>query len=139
MAASNRLESLDLRHHLAFVVDRAAGVDVAVALGGLEGRREPLVERVGRLHIVVTIDKHGRLAGGVQPVGIDQRMTLGFDEARVLHSDALELGQERFGGLAAICLVLRQGGDGWNAQQGLEFIEKTGVVLAGIRHCRRRH
>ena len=127
-----RLERLDLRDHLALVVDRAAGVEIAVALGGLEGRREPLVERVGRLHIVVAVDEHGRLAGGMQPVGIDQRMAFGLNQARVLHADALELGEQRLGGFAAVGRVLGQRGDGGNAQQSLQIIEKTGVVLACI-------
>jgi hypothetical protein len=63
LAASSDSSALTCAHHLAFVVDRAAGVEVAVALGGLEGRREPFVERVGRLHIVVAVDEHGGLAG----------------------------------------------------------------------------
>ena len=50
-----RLQRLDMHVHLALVVDRAARVEIAVALGGLEGRRVPFVERIGRLHIVVAV------------------------------------------------------------------------------------
>ncbi len=48
-------DALDVREHLAFVVGRAAGVDVAVADGRLERRADPLVERLGRLHVVVAV------------------------------------------------------------------------------------
>ena len=57
-----RLESLDVHVHLALVVDSSAGIEIAVALGGLEGRRLPLVEWIGRLDIVVSIAEAGRFA-----------------------------------------------------------------------------
>ena len=76
LAASSDSSALTCAHDLALVVDGAAGVEVAVALGRLEGRRKPFVERIGRLHVVVAVEKHGGLTGGVQPVGVDQRMAL---------------------------------------------------------------
>ena len=66
-------------------------------------------------------------------------MALGFDQAHVLHADALQFGGQHLGGVAAIALVLGQRGDGRNAQQGLQFIEKAGMVLAGIGNGGRRH
>ena len=77
----------------------------------------------------MAIDQNSRLTRGVQPVGIDQRVALGFDEAHVFHADALEFGGEKFGGAAAVVLVLGQRGDGRDAQQGFQFIEKARVVL----------
>jgi len=78
VGCQQRFQCLNLGHHLAFVVDRAARVDVAIALRGLEGRRKPLVERVGRLHIVVAVNEHGGLAPhGRRPV----RGTPGFPAA----------------------------------------------------------
>ncbi len=98
VGGQQRLQRLDLRPHLALVVDRAARVEVAVALGGLEGRREPLVERIGGLHIVVAVEEHGGLAGGVQPVGVDQRMAVGFNQPDILHADAGQFGGQQLGG-----------------------------------------
>ena len=132
-------EGLDLRPYLPLVVSRSPCVEIAVALGGLEGGREPLVEGIGRLHIVVTIDEHCWLSGGVQPIGIDQRMAFALNQAPILQADALQFGEQRFGGLAAIVLVRGIRGDGRNAQQGLQFIEKTRVVLAGKCNGGRRH
>ena len=107
LCGEQRFKRFDLRNHLPFVVDCTAGIDVAVALGWLEGRREPFVERIGRLHIVVAVDEHRGLAGGVQPVSVDQGMAFAFNEPCVLHADAFELSQQGLGSLAAIGLVLR--------------------------------
>ena len=54
------LGALDVREHLPLVVGRAAGVEVAVAHGRLERGRDPFVQRVGRLHVVVAVDQHRR-------------------------------------------------------------------------------
>ena len=75
-------DAFDVREHLAFVVGRAAGVDVAVADGRLERRADPFVERLGRLHVVVAIDEHDRLAGHRRRLGIDERMAGGGNRFR---------------------------------------------------------
>ena len=67
-------DALDVREHLAFVVGRAAGVDVAVADGRLERRADPFVERLGRLHVVVAVDQGDRFAGHRRRLGVDQRV-----------------------------------------------------------------
>jgi hypothetical protein len=121
-----------LSDDLALVVDRASSVEVSIALRRLERRCEPLVERVRRLNIVVTVDEHGRLAGSMEPVSVDQRMPFGLNELRMLHSDALQVGKQRLGGFAAVGRVLGQRGDGGNAQQSLQIIEITGSVLACV-------
>ena len=134
-----RLERLNLRPDLAFVIDRAAGVEIAVALGWLKGRRVPLVQRLGRLHIVVAVNEHRRLARRIEPVGIDERVAGGFLQGHVLHADALELRGDKVGGAAAVGGMLGQRGDRRNAEQVLELGEKTRVVLRGKVQCGRRH
>ena len=123
-----RLEGLHLHPELALVVDRAARVDVLIALGWAplqscfaacclspltatgvlvdERRRLPLVQRLGRLHIEVRIAQRSRLAGGMQPVGVNQRMSLGGDDLDILEADALQIGSDHLGGLADISFVL---------------------------------
>ena len=132
VGGEQRLQALDLRPDLALVVAGAAAVEVAVALGWLEGRRDPLVLGVGGLDVVVAVEERGGLAGGVQPVGVDQRMALGFDQPRVLEADAGQLGQDKLGGAAAIALVLGQRGDGRNAQQILQLTQKAGMILSCV-------
>ena len=61
-----------MQEDLALVVRGAPAEDLAVALGGLERRGMPLVERFHRLDVVVTVDKNGRRAGILgRPVGED--------------------------------------------------------------------
>ena len=74
------LGAFDVREHLPLVVGRAAGVEVAVADRRLEGRRDPLVERIGRLHVVVAVDQHRRRAGHRRRLGIDDRMAGRLDQ-----------------------------------------------------------
>jgi hypothetical protein len=80
----------------------------------------------------VAVKERGGLAGGVQPVGVDQRMAFGFDQPHVLHADAGQLGSQQLGGLAAIALVLGQRGDGRNAQQAFSS-SKSGDGSGGRR------
>ena len=61
-------DGLDLDVDLALVVAGAARVDVVAAHFGLERRRLPLVQRIGRLHVVVAVEEDGRLAGRAQPL-----------------------------------------------------------------------
>ena len=42
--------------HLALIVRSAAGEQIAIALRGFEGWTRPLIDRVGRLDVVVTVD-----------------------------------------------------------------------------------
>ena len=95
-----RFEGFHFHPELAFVVDGAAGVDVVVALGGLKGRSVPFVERFGGLDVVVGVAEHRGLAGGVQPVGVDERMPLGGDDLDVFHADAAQFVGHVVGGLS---------------------------------------
>jgi hypothetical protein len=123
--------------HLAFIVDRSAGVEIAVALGRLERRRFPLVEGIGRLDIVVSVAQAGGLAGCVEPVGINERVTGGGDDLDVLHTDAGQFFGERLGGGKDVRLVLGKRGYGGDAEEGLEFVEEPGIVAAGVVDGRR--
>ena len=55
----DRLVGLEEAEHLPLVVGRPAGVELPVANRRLEGRAEPLVQRVGRLNVVVPVDEQG--------------------------------------------------------------------------------
>ena len=54
---------------------------------GSNGGRLPHVERVDRLDVVVAVDEHGRGAGGVEPVGVDDRVAAGLGDLHVLEAD----------------------------------------------------
>ena len=71
---------------LPFVVGRSARIDVVVANVGLKRRRLPFVQRIGRLHIVMPVEQHGRLARRAQPFGVHQRIAFAFDQLRLLQA-----------------------------------------------------
>ena len=56
------LDRLQPRDQIALVVGHAPAEEKAVALGRLEGRRGPLVQRIGRLDVVVVVDEQRALA-----------------------------------------------------------------------------
>ena len=85
------------------------------------------------------IAKHSRRARGMQPVGINQRMSLGRDDLDVLHADAPQLAGHVIRRPLDIGFVLRQGADAGNAQQVFQFIQKTLLVLAGKSYGWRCH
>src|SRR5215217_1304707 len=89
----------DLEVDLALVVGGAAGVQVAVAHGRLERRGGPLLQRVGRLHVVVAVHGDRRLLGpGPQPLAVHGRLAalggqdLGVEPGR-LHQSGQVLGR----------------------------------------------
>ena len=135
VALHQRFERLDFHPELALVVDRAAGIDVVVALGGLKRRRMPLVHRVGRLHIVVRVHQHGGLAGCMQPVGVEQGMALGGNDLDILHADAAQFVGDKFRRLLHIALVLVQRADAGDAKEVLQFIQETRLIIAGKIDC----
>src|SRR6185436_7408217 len=66
-----RLERLDVQVELTLVVDGPAREELTVANGRLERRRLPQIERLCRLHVVVTVDQHCLRAGSAAPLADD--------------------------------------------------------------------
>ena len=62
-----RFDRQDLGEVLALVVADAARIDAAVADRGLEGRADPGVQRVRRLHVIMAVEQHRRRAGLLLP------------------------------------------------------------------------
>ena len=131
-----RFQRLYFHPELAFVVHRAAGVDVVVALGGLEGRSHPLIERIGRLHVVVGVHQHGGLAGGVQPVGIHQRMSFGRDDFDVFDADAAQFVGHEVGRFLHVGFVLVQGADAGDAKKIFQFVRESAADCCGHNSLR---
>ena len=115
--------------HLALIVGRAAGIEIAIADGGLEGRCFPEFDWIGRLDVEVAVAQHGGLAFGVQPVGVDQGMPVGFDEFDVLHAGIAQLGDDVFGSAAYVLFVFGIGADTGDADELFQFLEETIAVL----------
>ena len=79
--AANRfhpgLGAVDVREHLAFVVRRAAGHDIAVAKRRLEGRRIPFLQRLWWLHVVMAVYQHRWGTLDWRRFRIDDRVPIG--------------------------------------------------------------
>src|SRR5689334_3600380 len=89
MYSTQSFNCLNMHVHLALVVTRAAGIDVAVANTGLEWRRFPKLNRIRRLNVVMPIAEDSRLAGGVKPIGIDKGVFFCRDHLHVFESGTL--------------------------------------------------
>jgi hypothetical protein len=124
-----RLGSLDVHVHLPLVVRRAAGVDVPVVDGGLEGRRAPKLQRIGRLDIVMAIAQHCRLTLRVEPVAINERITRGGDDVDILHAGTAQTFGHEMRGAGDVRLVFGKRADTGDAEELLQLFEEAVLVL----------
>src|ERR1019366_2965080 len=115
VGGAQRFDGLHVHVHLAFIVRRAASVNVAVAHGRLEGRAVPFFQRIGRLHVVVAVAQHGGVAGRVHPIRIDERMLGGGDDLDILHAYVTQAVGDETRGALDIVAVLGQRADAGNA------------------------
>ena len=89
------LGGLEVHEELALVVAGAARVDPLVLVARLERRADPLLERVGRLDVVVAVDEdRGGVVAGVQPLRGDDRMRRRLVDLGPLDADARQLGHD---------------------------------------------
>ena len=86
-----RLRDLDRLKDRAFVVRYAAGVEAAIADRRRERRADPLLQWIGRLYVVMTVDQHGGLARRAEPLGEDNRMAAGRDDLHVERAGGCDL------------------------------------------------
>ena len=96
---------------------------VPTALSRFKWRR-PLIQRIRRLHIVMSVTQASWLARRMQPVGINEPMASSLDQPDILHPNAFQLGHQRFRHAAHIVFMLRQRRYRWNPQQGLQLISR---------------
>src|SRR5690242_6075597 len=57
----------------------------------------PLVDRVDRLDIVMTVDKRGGCSGCAKPLAIDDRMAVSLKDSSVGDPDVVQCSDERLG------------------------------------------
>src|SRR5688500_2627258 len=91
-----RLESFHVEEELAFIIDRAARIDLSAAHCRLEWWRCPMIQRLGRLNIVVMVDENGRGSGRVSPLADGDGMTGGWIDLR-RYADLVERCLHPFG------------------------------------------
>ena len=118
---------------LALVVAGAARVQDVVLVPRLERRPDPLVERIGRLDVVVAVDQDGGLVRpGVEPVGGDHRVAAGIGQAGVVEADGREVVRDPLRCPAHLVLLGRIGADRFHPQELVEALEVLVRVLAQV-------
>ena len=124
---------LDEGHQLSLVVGRAAARDhLAAGLDLLDRRRErigfPELDRIDRLHVIVTVKQHMRRAGRSVMMRHHHRMSGRIAHAGV-EADQLELGDQPFGTLAAVGGIGGIGGDRLDAEQAEKPLQAPVEIL----------
>src|SRR5437899_3188290 len=115
--------------YLSFVVSSSAGIDVSVADRGFESRGGPEVKRLRRLNIIMTVEKDGWLARGVERLSIDQGMQGCRNGLNRLKSGGTQMIVDSAGGALNVGLVFGCGTDAGDPQNLVQF-STTLVVSA---------
>ena len=126
------LHRFQMREHLPFVVGRPPGVEVAVANGRLERRREPWLQGLRRLHVVVAIHEQGWFTRGLEPFRINQGMAFGRDQLG-LQSHRGQIVADEGSRSPRIGIVVRLGADAGNPDEVLELCFEVISMLFEIR------
>src|SRR5712691_10325208 len=100
-------QCLEYQHGLALVVAGPTAVDVVATDRWLKRGRIPQINRINRLHVVVSINKYRRLAACLEPIAIHERMTLCRDHLNVLKTDVFQLVSSVLRSTANITCMLR--------------------------------
>jgi len=133
-AVEHRLVRLEHREDLALVVHRAAGIEVPLPHRGLEGRGHPLLQRLHRLDIVVSIDEHRRGPFDLRRFGPDRGMSAPFQELDLRAAQAPELRHHPIGGLATVGGMIGEGADAGDGKELGELLQPPIAVCLGDRH-----
>src|SRR6266550_160345 len=109
----------------------AARVDLAVVERRLERRPRPFSQRIGRLHVVVSVDEQRRRAGDVGTFAGDDGMRLAAEELDIATAQPPQFGGDPFSGRAAILVVRRQCRNGRNAEKLGQLAEQSLLIHGG--------
>jgi hypothetical protein len=127
-----RLDRLETRHEIALVVRYPAREEMAVALGRLERWRLPLVERVGRLHVVVVVHEQRLLAA--TGLAHDRRRTAASAQALRVDAGSARALQYRARGLVDGGLLCGYGGEAHELLELVDILPLSGadVGIEGV-------
>ena len=109
-------DAFHVREHLAFVVGRAAGVNVAIAHGRFERGANPFVERLWGLDVVVAVAKDDGHAGDCWRLGVNERVALGRNDLG-FEAHVCELGRDPLGGAVRLGVFIGLRANAGNAEK----------------------
>src|SRR6185437_6910674 len=135
-----RFGNLDRQEHRALVVGDAARVDAAVAQCRRKGRALPLLQRIGRLDIIMSIYQNRHLARGAEPFAVDDRVAGGRHRADVERAGGGELGGHPAAGGGDVARVRGVGADARDRRELDQLVEDFVVLgLEPREHVVDRH
>ena len=132
------LQRLDVRQHLALVVGGPASVDLPAHDSGIKRVGVPFVDRVDRLHVVVSVEQDRRLAGRMAPFPIDERVPPAFNDLDGVESALNQLALRIVRRPANVRTVLRKRADAGDSQEAEEFI-LIALAISGDAFGEGRH
>src|SRR5580700_10115712 len=109
--------------NLAFVVGGAAAVEIAVAGFGNKRRGCPEIHRVGRLNVIVSVEKYCRLAGSFEGFRINQRIQTGGNDLDSFETGRAKMIGNPIGSALDVRLVLAFRADGWDAKEIAQLVK----------------
>src|SRR5579863_9003825 len=118
-----RFERFQVDMNLAFVIGRAAAEEIAIACFGKKRRRGPKIQGIGRLNVVMPIEKHRGFAGSFEGFGVDQRMKSGGNDFDGFEAGGAQVVGNPTGGALDVLLVLALGADRRNAKEIAQLVE----------------
>jgi hypothetical protein len=131
-----RFDGLEETEDLALVVGRAARIEPAVADRRLERRRGPLVEGIGRLHVIMPVDEQCRRPRHLRTNGPDDGVGLASQKLHVAAPETAQLGGDPLGGGATIGVVRGKCGDGRNTEKFFQLAQQSFTVHSGVKCTR---
>ena len=81
------------------------------------------------------IHQNRRLAMRVQPIGVEQGMSLGRDDLDILHANAAQLFGHKFCRLLHVALMFLERADTGDAKKTLQLVKKTRLIIASKINC----
>src|SRR3989442_11526214 len=123
--ACRRLDRLQQAEDLPLVVGGAAREQPAVAHARLEWRRGPLVERIGRLYVVVPVEEQRRRAGHLGPDAPHDGMRATREELHLAAPQSPQLRRDPFRGGAAVGAVRGKRRNRRDAQKIRELLQQA--------------
>ena len=123
-----RLEGFQVDVDLPFVVGGAATVEIFSADGRLERGSSPQIERLGGLHVVMSVNQHRGLARRLKGFAVHEGMYLGWNHFHAIQARSAELLGDPSGGALDIGPVLGLRADAGNAEQPLQLFQMLGLL-----------
>src|SRR5438552_15866547 len=116
----------NVRKNLTFVVGRTAGKDISVLQNRIEWRRIPQLQRIGRLHVVMSVNQNRAPPFPMLVAGPNDRVPRGWNQFR-LQSNTGQFLDQPVGAFAYSLRIIIVRGNAWKPQKRIEIFKMTGA------------